>query len=258
MSKRFTDTNKYKKPFIRGLEGAYKLLWDYLYHDCDHAGIWIVDFAIAQIYIGDDMPVNKEQALKYFNNGETRIVEFNKGSKWFIPAFIEFQYGVLNEDNRAHNSVIIILKKYNLLQKIQKINKPLRSSLNGAKDKDKDMDMDKAKDKDRKICKKFDILPEFQNILLSWLKYKRARSESYKTIDSAELAYKKLLRLSGKDPNKAIKVIEQSMENNWAGLFPLKKGDNDVKPDMIMEDGRKWYLAKDGAYYAKDGTLYEG
>ena len=255
MSKRFTDTNKYKKPFVRSLPGAYKLLWDYLYHDCDHAGIWIVDFDIAQIYIGDDMPINKEQALKYFNNGEIRIVEFNKGSKWFIPSFVEFQYGVLSEDNRAHNSVIMILKKYNLLGKT---NKPLRSSLNGAKDKDKDMDMDKDKDKDQKICKKINILPEFQDILLSWLKYKRDRRESYKTADSTELAYKKLLRLSGKDPNKAIKVIEQSMENNWAGLFPLKKGDNDVKPNHFIEYGKKWFLNKDGEYYTKSGELYAG
>ncbi len=220
MAKRFTDTNKYRKPFIRGLEGPYKLLWDYLYHDCDHAGIWIVDFTIAQIYIGDDMPINKKNALKYFNDGEIRIVEFNHGSKWFIPAFIEFQYGKLNENNRAHNAVILILQKYNLLGKL---NKPLRSSLKGAMDKDKDKD----KDMDMDMCKKFEVLPEFYKVLLSWLKYKRARGESYKTTDSTELAYKKLLRLSGKDPNKAIKVIEQSMENNWAGLFRLNREDKD-------------------------------
>ena len=132
MAKRFTDTNKYRKPFIRGLQGAYKLLWDYLYHDCDHAGIWIVDFEIAQIYIGSDMPVNKQDALKYFNANEKRIIEFDNGKKWFIPSFIEFQYGVLNDQNRAHNSVLLILK-----------NKGLISSLNGAKDKAKDKDKDK-------------------------------------------------------------------------------------------------------------------
>ena len=73
------------------------------------------------------------------------------------------------------------------------------------------------------MCKKFEVLPEFYEVLLSWLKYKRARGESYKTANSTELAYKKLLRLSGKDPNKATKVIEQSMENNWAGLFRLNE-----------------------------------
>lgn len=109
MAKRFTDTDKYKKPFIRGLRGAYKLLWDYLYHECDHAGIWIVDFEIAQIYLGSDMPVNKKDALKYFNLGENRVIEVN-GNKWFLPSFIEFQYGELNPENRAHNSVLTILQ----------------------------------------------------------------------------------------------------------------------------------------------------
>jgi hypothetical protein len=138
MAKRFTDTNKYKKPFIRGLQGAYKLLWDYLYHDCDHAGIWIVDFEVAQIYIGSDMPVNKKDALKFFNDNEKRIIEICNGSKWFIPSFIEFQYGKLNEQNRAHNSVINILIKYKLYKK----NKVLTSTLQECKEKD----MDKEKE----------------------------------------------------------------------------------------------------------------
>lgn len=142
MAKRFTDTDKYKKPFFRGLPGPYKLLWDYLYHSCDHAGIWIVDFEIAQIYLGSDMPVNKVDALKYFNSGEERIIVLNSGSKWFIPDFIVFQYGELSEKNRAHNSVIHILDRYGLFK-----NKVLIRSLQGRKDKDKDMDKDKDKER---------------------------------------------------------------------------------------------------------------
>lgn len=140
MAKRFTDTNKYKKPFIRGLQGPYKLLWDYLYHDCDHAGIWIVDFEIAQVYLGQDMKVNKADALKYFNQSEIRIIEIEGGAKWFIVPFIDFQYGPLNEQNRAHNSVIQILKKYDLWDGATK---GLISPLLGCKDKDKDKDKDK-------------------------------------------------------------------------------------------------------------------
>ena len=134
MAKRFTDTNKYKKPFTRGLQGAYKLLWDYLYHDCDHAGIWIVDFDIAQMYIGLDMKVNKVDALKYFNDGEVRVIEFAEGKKWFIKPFIEFQYGDLNPKNRVHQSVIKSLSKENLYDN----NKGYTSPLQGVKDKDKD------------------------------------------------------------------------------------------------------------------------
>jgi len=139
MAKRFTDTEKYKKPFIRGLQGAYKLFWDYLYHDCDHAGIWIVDFEIAQLYLGSDMKVNESDALKFFNEDEVRVIPFSCGKKWFIKPFIEFQYGELNPDNRVHKSVINILKKENLYSE----NKGLTNTLQGCKDKDKDKDMDK-------------------------------------------------------------------------------------------------------------------
>lgn len=143
MAKRFTDTNKYRKPFVRGLQGAYKLLWDFLYHDCDHSGIWIVDFDIAQLYIGKDMPINKTDALKYFNDGEDRILELDNGKKWFIPSFIDFQYGNLSEKNNAHSGIIKILNKYNLLDSQNKLKGHI-SPLDGAMDKYKDKDKDKC------------------------------------------------------------------------------------------------------------------
>jgi Asp-tRNA(Asn)/Glu-tRNA(Gln) amidotransferase C subunit len=158
-AKRFTDTDKYRKPFIRSLPGAYKLLWDYLYHDCNHAGIWIVDFEIAQIYLGQDMLVNKQKAIELFNQNERRVIILNGGSKWFLPSFITFQYGQLNENNRAHNSVISILKKYNLLT-----NKGLVRGLQGYKDKDKDMVKDKDKDKDKEQYK---IFGQLNNVKLT-------------------------------------------------------------------------------------------
>jgi len=212
MAKRFTDTNKYKKPFIRGLQGAYKLLWDYLYHDCDHAGIWIVDFDIAQIYIGADMPVNKSDALQYFNNGEKRIIEIDNGKKWFMPSFIEFQYGELNEQNRAHNSVIQILKKYKIYK-----NKTLTSPLQGAMDKDKD----------KELVKELDINEDFAEIFYRWLKYKRSKGESYKNKDSTQLAYNKLLKYSNGDLKTAIDIVEFSMSNNYSGIIePKNNGTN--------------------------------
>lgn len=140
MSKRFTDTNKYKKAFFRSLPGAYKLFWDYLYHDCDHAGIWHVDIEIAQIYLGKDMQIDKETALDLFNAGEERVRVLNNGAKWLIIPFIEFQYGELNPANRVHASIISLLSQ-------EKI-KGLTSSFEGAKDKEQDKDKDKDKDKD--------------------------------------------------------------------------------------------------------------
>ena len=39
MAKRFTDTDKWKKGFIRNLPTKYKLLWLYILDDCNHAGV---------------------------------------------------------------------------------------------------------------------------------------------------------------------------------------------------------------------------
>lgn len=139
MAKRFTDTDKWKKPFIRSMKAPYKLLWLYILDECDHAGLWQVDFEVAQIKIGEKL--NRETAIKFF---EGRILEVNNGGKWFVFDFIEFQYGDLNPLNRAHNSVIKILEKYSIDYK----NKPLTSPLQGAKDMDKDMVKDKDKVKD--------------------------------------------------------------------------------------------------------------
>lgn len=142
MAKRFTDTNKWRKPFIRGLQGAYKLFWLYLLDDCDHAGIWIVDMQVAQIRIGEE--IDKATAMDLFGD---KIVVFDNGERWHIPDFVSFQYGeVLNQSNRLHNSVINTLLKYNLINS----NKDLTSPLQGVKDKDIYKDKDKEKEKEKK------------------------------------------------------------------------------------------------------------
>src|SRR3990167_1621269 len=105
MAKRLTDTEKYRKKFFRNLPGAYKLFWDFLYHECNHAGIWHVDFDVAQIYLGRDMPVSEETALRLFNEGEERVTVISKGSKWFIRPFIEFQYKAPLEGLNPANTV---------------------------------------------------------------------------------------------------------------------------------------------------------
>jgi hypothetical protein len=241
MAKRFTDTNKYKKPFIRGLQGAYKLLWDFLYHDCDHAGIWIVDFEIAQSYIGKDMPVNAKHALTYFNDGEVRIVEIEGGKKWFIPSFIEFQYGQLTEKNRAHASVITILLKHQLIDTSLKIktNKPHTSPLQGGKDmdKDKELDTDKEKEKDKdKEPEIFDfskpdingdeiIFPidtlAFRILWANWKKYRWLQFEHRYGMMGEQADLKRLEKM---DFNQAEKTILDAISNKWKNLYPEKNG----------------------------------
>ena len=109
MAKRFTDSDKWKKGFIRGLPPKYKLLWFYILDDCTNAGVWETDFEVASIRIG--IKINEKEAINYFAE---QIKIFDKGQKWFVPKFIEFQYGVLNANSRPHQSVIKQIERYNL------------------------------------------------------------------------------------------------------------------------------------------------
>ncbi len=110
MGKRFTDSDKWKKPFIRNLSVEHKLLWFYILDDCDVAGLWEVDIDVAEIKIG--FKIDKKNALLAFEN---KIIEIDNGSKWFIPSFLEFQYGSqLSKANNIFRSIEKVLDKYNL------------------------------------------------------------------------------------------------------------------------------------------------
>ena len=215
MSKRFTDTEKWKKPFIRNLSAPYKLLWLYICDDCDYSGIWQVDIDVAKIRIGED--INEQDALKFFDD---KIIKIDNGNKWFIPSFIDFQYpSGLNPDNKAHGGIIKMLIKYNLIDDQLK---PLSSPLQG----DKDMVKDKVMDKDK--VKEEIELPFFSNEFIeiweSWKDYKKKEFKfTYKTSQSELAALNGLVTLSNGNEDIAIKIINQSLANGWKGLFNLKE-----------------------------------
>lgn len=58
-----------------------------------------------------------------------------------------------------------------------------------------------------------------------WLEYKRSRREGYRSEMGARKCLALLRNLSGDDPAVAAAVIDRSITNNWAGLFPLRPGD---------------------------------
>lgn len=58
-----------------------------------------------------------------------------------------------------------------------------------------------------------------------WLEYKRSRREGYRSEMGARKCLALLRNLSGDDPAVAAAVIDRSIANNWAGLFPLQPGD---------------------------------
>lgn len=134
MPKRFTDTDKWKKVWFRKLKPIHKCFWNYLCDNCNHAGIWEVDFELAKLYIGKNL--NITEIKKIF---EKQYVEICQGKKWFVKDFIDFQYGKLNPDNRVHSSIIFLLKK-------EGVYKGYIRGVYRCKDKDKDKDKEERID----------------------------------------------------------------------------------------------------------------
>jgi len=69
----------------------------------------------------------------------------------------------------------------------------------------------------------------------SWLEYKKERKEPYKSQKGLNAFYNKLIDYSKNDPDTAKKIIEQSMANNWAGIFELKESQQKNKDPFYRE-----------------------
>ena len=105
MSKRFTDSEKFRDIWYRKLSPTHKCFWEYLLSECDNAGIIEIDFESASFHIGAEVT---EKDLDVFSG---RVIKLKDG-KYFIPKFIEFQQGELNPLNNAHKPIIEKLKVY--------------------------------------------------------------------------------------------------------------------------------------------------
>lgn len=129
MSKRFTATEKWTDPWFCGLSDNNKLFWLYILDNCDNAGIWRVNWFLFGCYVK-----NYKYDPEIFKD---RIIVLDD-EKWFIPKFVEFQYGKLNPNCVPHISVIKLLEKHTLCI-------PYLNSWLTPKDKDKDKEEDKSK-----------------------------------------------------------------------------------------------------------------
>lgn len=155
MAKRYYTTELFDDAWFMDLPSKYKLFWIYLLTKCNHSGIWQVNWKLAQFYCGDNLePTEVQRMLK------DRIIPLENNKYWFIPKFIEFQYGTkLNPDSSIHKGVIENIKKYNLFEFLNKIEvseritKGLGNPLERIKDKDKDIYKDIVKDISSKFKK---------------------------------------------------------------------------------------------------------
>ncbi len=175
-----TDSNKWKDPWFSDLPSKYKLFWMYILDECDHAGIWKVNFKLAQFMIGDNL---EQSEVKRILGDRMICVSDNY---WFIMKFLKYQYpNGLKPTVKAQESVINILKSHDL---IERVSDGLGNGYITVQDIDKDIDISNRKEKFKKsltpFVKKYDtkMLKDFYEY---WTEHgkddKKMRFEKEKT-----------------------------------------------------------------------------
>lgn len=100
MAKRYTDSQKFFKPWVQDLPQKYKLLWLYILDTCSISGIWDVSFKVPEAIF--ECEYNHEEAVGILKKQITPL----STKKWFINDFIAFQYKKLNPSSPPHQAVI--------------------------------------------------------------------------------------------------------------------------------------------------------
>lgn len=85
--------------------------------------------------------------------------------------------------------------------------------------------------KDILDCYDISNIPQgYVDVVRAWCQYKKERKEKYKSQSSFDTMVKKLVKLSNGNPRIAALVVEQSIANNYAGLFAIKSSNSSELP----------------------------
>jgi len=192
LAKRLTDTDKWKKHWFRRLPSDHKVFWIYLLDQCDHAGIWEVDFELAGYFCGG---IDEQEIRNVFSK---QFIEFDNQKRWFIKDFIEFQYGTLKNNANIHKSVIQRLKKFDLLSFVEYENDGIMIPSSSDMVKDKRMVKRKDKRKEGENSKKSQLaeinidslITEFPGVDVAaefdkWQDWMLSKGKTYKNYNSA-------------------------------------------------------------------------
>lgn len=212
MPKRFTESDKWRDKWFRALRPEYKLAWLYFLDNCDSAGVIDLDTELADFQLG--IAPDWEE---FFSKCDERIEQLHSGKFWVVR-FIEYQYGTLSNDCRAHIPVFASLKKNGLLDRVLKgYSKGIQRDMDKDKDKDKEKDKDKDKetDKDRwEIPERLDT-PSVRQLLDEFVVMRRKIGKPIKDVSSTS----KVLRHFD-DEGHLVYALETCIANQYQGLKP--------------------------------------
>lgn len=229
MSKRFTDTEIWDKQWFMELSLKHKCLIRFIFDKCDVAGIWEANWVLASTYIGED--ITEKDIIPISSQ-----IQHLRENKYFVPDFIEFQYGELSASCKPHIKVIQILKKYNLFDKL---NKGYTKGMQPLEEKEKD----KEEDKEVMQGRFYKMIPDkFKDNLEFWEAWKNWFDLNEKRFtEIIPQQAKKQFEYLSKHPDP-IKLLEQAFINNWKGLmYDIKNKSSGTEPETASQSELEKY-----------------
>ena len=215
MAKRFIDTKMFEDEWICSLSKDAKLFFIYYITTCDHAGILKLNRKLCEFQTGLK---NTDTVIKELGKSLVSVKE----NVYFMPRFIKFQYPNFPKSTvKQQDSALKILKSYNLFNDETNSYLTLSKELPNSYDSDSDSDSDNVNVINKN---KYEFVKiEFKQSFEKWIAYKKERKESYKSEMSLKTFYDNLIKLSNNNPDIAMQIVNQSIANNWAGIFELKQ-----------------------------------
>lgn len=104
MAKRLTDTEKWNDDWFISLSNDYRIIWQWLLDNCNHAGICKRSMRLLNMMCNTNIT---EEDLVLVMDKRLIIIQ----NDWFIPKFLKFQYTGLQSNKPVIVSVVKELEK---------------------------------------------------------------------------------------------------------------------------------------------------
>lgn len=102
-------------------------------------------------------------------------------------------------------------------------------------EKRNNLSVDKFKEKFGKYDFSF-VSDDMAETFFRWLSYRKELKKPFSTQSSLMQNYNKLMKLAGNSPEKARLIVEQSIANQWQGLFNLVEEKDNYSVGQILHD----------------------
>ena len=139
----------------------------------------------------------------------------------------------------ASNGTMITICKYDSYQSTFNTEGQTKGQTKGERGAINNNNNNNKEKKNKEIDLSF-LQKDFIPIVEKWLLYKKEKKQEYKGQTSINTFCKKLIEYSNGDAIIAEAIIEQSIANNWAGIFELKNNNNGNKQQNRRDADAQW------------------